>query len=70
MARYFMSDTPLAWLEREMMTPPGFGSRRVRSERCYPERPRCGSGVQLKKGTVLVWRAECVSESVSSSNAK
>ena len=63
MARYFMSGTPLAWLEREMMTPPGFGSRRVRSERQHPERPRCSSGAQLKKGTILVWRAEYASVS-------
>lgn len=63
MARYFMSDTPLAWLEREMMTQPGFGSRRVRSERQHLERQRCSSGVQLKKGTILVWRAEYASGS-------
>jgi hypothetical protein len=63
MARYFMSDTPLAWLEREMMTQPGFGSRRVRSERQHLERQRCSSGVQLKKGTILVWRAEYASDS-------
>ena len=62
MARYFMSDTPLAWLEREMMTQPGFGSRRVRSERQHLERKRCSSGVQLKKGTILVWRAEYASD--------
>ena len=63
MARYFMSDTPLAWLEREMMSQPGFGSRRVRSERQHLERQRCSSGVQLKKGTILVWRAEYASDS-------
>lgn len=32
MTKYFMSGTPLAWLEREMMTPPGFGSRRVKPD--------------------------------------
>lgn len=53
MARYFMSDTPLAWLEREMMTPPGFGCRRVKPERRNRERPRINSGAQLKKGTIL-----------------
>lgn len=63
MARYFMSDTPLAWLEREMMTPPGFGCRRVKSERQDRERQRISSGVQLKKGTILVWRAEYASDS-------
>lgn len=32
MARYFMSGTPLAALERELMTPPGSGCRRVERE--------------------------------------
>lgn len=36
MTKYFMSGTPLAWLEREMMTPPGFGSRRVKPDEEIP----------------------------------
>lgn len=37
MAKYFMIDTPWAWYEREMMTPPGFGSRRVRPDKGVPQ---------------------------------
>lgn len=32
MSRLFMQDTPLAYLEREMMAIPGFGARRVQPE--------------------------------------
>lgn len=52
MARYFMSGTPLASFEREMMTPPGFGCRRVREEKKEQKHPRISNGAKMKKGTI------------------